>query len=615
MRPNPSLSLLLQQGLQARRAGQFVAAQMAFTEVLKRHPEQPDALLMLGELAQSQGRPALAEEFFARALKVDPLQFQAWARRASLLEDMGRPVDAELCYRKAAEIRPDHAESLYNRARLLRQIGRTVEAEQSLALALLAVPGSPTLRAQMLQLRALLEEEAGQLELALATIEQAIGLAPGRAALHHNRGVLLQRLVRPTEALAAHDLALQLGLVAADAHYNRGNSLQSLGRSDDALLSYRCALALDPLHALALYDIARLRWRLGDAAFSAELDAAATLAPGSAVAHGIKARLLLRAERYAEAAEAFTHAAALAVTVAGYFDGLGQSLSRLGRHDEALVAYCRAIELAPDQSATHIGHASGLLQAGQVAKAAQVAQEAVRLSPLDQQAWALLGLAWRAGGEPQEAWLNDYRRYVQVFDLSPPSGWADMLTFNRALAALLEQLHTDAQAPIDQTLRHGSQTMGNIFEQSHPLLQQLKGRIAEAVDRYVAYLGSLARDDAHPLLGRSSNHWRFTDSWSSRLRSRGFHTPHVHPHGWISSCYYVALPEAIGADGADSEAGWISFGAPDISVPGCDLSAQLAVKPRVGRLVLFPSFMWHGTVPFTGVQPRLTVAFDLMPPG
>ncbi len=615
MRPNPSLRLLLQQGLQARRAGQLVAAQMAFTEVLKRHPEQPDALLMLGELAQSQGRLAVAEEFCARAVKADPLQFYAWARRASLLEDLGRPVDAERCYGKAAELRPDHAESLYNGARLLRQIGRTVEAEQSLTRALLAGPGSPTLHAQMLQLRAMLEEEAGQLELALATIEQAIELAPGRAALHHNRGVLLQRLARPTEALAAHDLALQRGLVAADAHYNRGNSLQSLGRSVDALLAYRRALSLDPLHALALYDIARLRWRLGEADFSAELDAAATLAPHSAVAPGIKARLLLRAERYVEAAEAFTHAAALGATVAGYFDGLGQSLSRLGRHDEAGIAYRRAIELAPDQSATHLSHASGLLQAGQIAQAAQVAQHAVRLSPLDQQAWAVLGLAWRAGGNPQEAWLNDYRRHVKVFDLAPPPGWDDMPTFNRALAEWLYQLHTDAQAPIDQTLRHGSQTMGNIFEQSHPLLEQLKGQVAEAVNRYVAYLGSLTRDDAHPLLGRHSNHWRFTDSWSSRLRSSGFHTPHVHPHGWISSCYYVALPEAIGTDGAASAAGWISFGAPDIAVPDCDLSAQLAVEPRVGRLVLFPSFMWHCTVPFNDVQPRLTVAFDLIPLG
>jgi hypothetical protein len=37
------------------------------------------------------------------------------------------------------------------------------------------------------------------------------------------------------------------------------------------------------------------------------------------------------------------------------------------------------------------------------------------------------------------------------------------------------------------------------------------------------------------------------------------------------------------------------------------------VRPEVGTLVLFPSYMWHGTVPFTSQQPRLTVAFDLLP--
>ena len=32
-------------------------------------------------------------------------------------------------------------------------------------------------------------------------------------------------------------------------------------------------------------------------------------------------------------------------------------------------------------------------------------------------------------------------------------------------------------------------------------------------------------------------------------------------------------------------------------------------------LVLFPSYFWHGTVPFVSDQPRLTVAFDAVPPG
>jgi hypothetical protein len=29
--------------------------------------------------------------------------------------------------------------------------------------------------------------------------------------------------------------------------------------------------------------------------------------------------------------------------------------------------------------------------------------------------------------------------------------------------------------------------------------------------------------------------------------------------------------------------------------------------------VLFPSYMWHGTVPFGGDTTRLTIAFDIVP--
>ena len=36
------------------------------------------------------------------------------------------------------------------------------------------------------------------------------------------------------------------------------------------------------------------------------------------------------------------------------------------------------------------------------------------------------------------------------------------------------------------------------------------------------------------------------------------------------------------------------------------------VEPEPGRLVLFPSYMWHGTIPF-GSGDRLTAAFDYQP--
>jgi uncharacterized protein (TIGR02466 family) len=591
------------------------------------HPNAPHAngpesdLLQRAVALQQAGDLIAAEALALRALKASPRTAQIWHRLASVQEDLGQWSKAEASWKRACELRPNFVEAHYNCARMLRLLGRGELAFEALRQAdRHAQASGDQLRGPRLQLQALLEEESGQLEAALETLDFAVALSPQRAALHHNRGALLQRLARSSEALAAHERAIELGLDAADAHYNRGNSLQSLGRMNEALDAYRAALKLQPQHGLSLYDITRLRWRLGDKAYCEELDAAIAADPSSALALGIKGRLMLRGEQYEAAATSFLAATQIAPGVAGYFDGLGQALNRLGRTEAALAALRRAVALAPEQSATHINLASCLLQACDVGAAEQSAEAAVRLEPLDQQAWATLGLVWRASSEvadlaadARDLWLNDYERHVRVFDLPPPESWDDMLSFNAALASALEQLHTDTRAPIDQTLRHGSQTMGNVFEKSHPLLAQLKSRISQAIDQYLGLLSALPRDDGHPLMGRIAAGWRFSDSWSSRLRSGGFHTPHVHPHGWISSCYYVAVPPSV-ADGSSSGmAGWLSLGQPDITIAGQELIPQRAVQPRVGRLVLFPSFMWHCTLPFTANEPRLTVAFDVLP--
>ena len=38
-----------------------------------------------------------------------------------------------------------------------------------------------------------------------------------------------------------------------------------------------------------------------------------------------------------------------------------------------------------------------------------------------------------------------------------------------------------------------------------------------------------------------------------------------------------------------------------------------AIQPVPGRLVLFPSYMWHGTIPFEDDAVRTTIAFDVIP--
>ncbi len=79
--------------------------------------------------------------------------------------------------------------------------------------------------------------------------------------------------------------------------------------------------------------------------------------------------------------------------------------------------------------------------------------------------------------------------------------------------------------------------------------------------RYIAELGE---DPAHPLLSRRARDFRYAGSWSSRLRDCGFHVNHIHHEGWISSCYYVALPDAVKDESARQ--GWIKFGEPALEV-------------------------------------------------
>ena len=94
--------------------------------------------------------------------------------------------------------------------------------------------------------------------------------------------------------------------------------------------------------------------------------------------------------------------------------------------------------------------------------------------------------------------------------------------------------------------------------------------------------------------------------WSVKLRSGGYHVDHAHPQGWLSSACYLETVKPNGKEG------WIRFGQPGVKTHPA-LEAEHFIEPKPGMLVLFPSYMWHGTVPFTGDQTRLTFAFDLVP--
>jgi uncharacterized protein (TIGR02466 family) len=194
---------------------------------------------------------------------------------------------------------------------------------------------------------------------------------------------------------------------------------------------------------------------------------------------------------------------------------------------------------------------------------------------------------------------------VRGFDLEPPSGYATIEAFHEALIPVLYDRHDFEAHPLDQSLRFGTQTPRSLLSDPSPVIAGLIESLKKSIE---AYREAIGHDPVHPFLERNQGTSRIVGCWSVKLHSGGFHVNHIHPEGWLSSAYYVEVPETVST--SDEKSGWIKFGEPRMPTP--DAGPAHYEEPRAGRLVLFPSYMWHGTVPFESDEARMTVAFDVI---
>lgn len=230
--------------------------------------------------------------------------------------------------------------------------------------------------------------------------------------------------------------------------------------------------------------------------------------------------------------------------------------------------------------------------------------------PLAGQVWPYVSTCWRLLGDDRARWLAGDPVYMRA---APVGLGADEMA---ELAEVLRALHI-AQLPYpEQSVRGGTQTDRSVLLRHEPILQRARAALLAATHDFIAALpppetapGTAHAALAHPLLSRPRDGVRISGSWSVRLTGGGHNVTHSHPLGWISSAFYVAVPDArtLGA----APAGHFHLGAPPEEL-GLALAPYATVAPRAGELVLFASTTWHGTVPTEGGE-RLNIAFDVVP--
>lgn len=216
--------------------------------------------------------------------------------------------------------------------------------------------------------------------------------------------------------------------------------------------------------------------------------------------------------------------------------------------------------------------------------------------------WPYLSLAWRQRDDARHLWLD--RPDIAIGSREIGLTGAELAE----LAAVLRTLHTMQHPYIEQSVRGGTQTDRSVILRHEPIIQRTRAAMTATIRDFIAQLP--AHEQGHPLLGTPRSQLLIEGSWSVRLLQQGYNVPHTHPLGWLSCVLYVAIPDA-GQIGR-APAGQIGFGMPPADL-GLTLPAYRYLEPKAGRIALFGSTMWHGTVPFDDGE-RLVIALDIRPP-
>jgi tetratricopeptide (TPR) repeat protein len=586
------------------QSGQYSAAHSQLESLVTANPDYVEGLRLLAGTKQALGDPAQAEPLLRRALEIDPLWAPTLTTLAELLLMTGRSAEAVPLLQRAIQCSPP-----YTRAALLlvRHYLDTGQPASALDIATSWCDGGK-LDADLSALHVAAYAALGRQSEAVANYRRLAALAPDNPIATHTLAVALNAANQPEEAERVARQTLGRTRPTAALHHTHARSLITLERFDQAEQALRECVRLEPRLAEAHNSLAQIIWmRTGD--------------------------IIEATHALDRALEKYEHDDALWATKAALLQGAGSSrdayaclAKRAARSQPNPMLLIRAglaaLEFEPATALTLAEQAmraqpnnptarkllcAAYLGVGDGARAMAACATLLQATPDDQYLIAMQTTALRLLNDSRYGALCDYDKLVLAQILETPPGWSDLASFLAELTAHLNALHNPhGHRLLYQSLRQGTETTQDLSRSEDPVIQALFHVFAAPIARYREHIGQ----GQDPLRRRNRGASRYNGSWSVRLHCAGYHTSHVHPRGWISSACYIQLPDSMRA-GHTGE-GILSFGAPGmVTTPSLD--AEFSVRPEVGQLVLFPSYFWHGTLPFHSEQPRLTVAFDVVP--
>ncbi len=593
----------------AFQAEDYDTAKKLCQRLLKHKQLVADAAHLLALIFKQQAQYKSSRKYFEESLAANPHQAAVLSNYANLLVQTRQFAEAEETYRRATTLDPTQVDAWYNWAVMLNSLQRDDEAVEKIETAIRLSPKDAKLYIVLgIALRGQENYDASvdafNKAVSLASVSSPMGLVAVQ-----NKAISYREANQPEKAINCMTDLIRIDVKSPDVFYIKACAHYDAGEYAQAEEDLYRAIDISPDYVDAHEALNKLYWERGDDdRFLSSYAANIVRAPQSKALRYSYAAQLILAEKEDAAREILGEAVAEIGPEADLLHALGVLSMHADDFAEARTLFERALATHPDATRFRIDMANLLLRQEDYDAALRELEVAGNADPLDQEVWAYRGLCWRLMGDEKAGWLDDYDRLIDVSLLEVPEGYDNLEHFMHTLRTELESLHKTNRQPLDQSVRNGTQTVGRLLSAPSKVIQDYKAVLTKSVQNYI---DRLPKDPSHPFLNRASRAFVHSGSWSVRLMNGGFHTNHMHPRGWLSNCTYVSIPGVVRSDDP-RQMGWVRFGETSLQL-GEREQVGKAVCPEAGMHVLFPSFMWHGTVPFESSEYRMTMPSDIMP--
>ena len=439
-------------------------------------------------------------------------------------------------------------------------------------------------------------QQKSNFEEAKKIYQNILKIYPNQATVANNLGLVFVGLEEYQEAKACYERAIELDPNHPDANNNLGTLFRRHKEYQKAKSCFEKAIQSKPDYTTAHNNLGSLLNQLGD---------------------------------FEKAKSCYKKAIELNPNNATSYNNLGSVFAGLKKHQEAKVCYEKAIELDPNYSEANNSIGLFFRKNKEFKKAADYFKKVDTVLANAQ----FLECIYFSNE------LENYNKLLDTFSKTEPT--------NRRIAALaayvskkenIKNIYPFCKNPLDYffstnlknefkspnqfssrllkileksesiwqpkpILIKGYQSTGNLLDNPIFEISELKKKIEKQINIY--------RDKYKHSKDYFISRWPAKSNlfgWHIKLKKQGQLTSHMHEYGWLSGVFYLKVPKPLNKNEGSINLKLIGYDYPyDKNLP------NLLYDPKPFDLILYPSSLFHSTVPFTSNEERHSFAFDLNP--